>query len=263
MTGVFRKRTSALSLVVLLLITLCACAAEDSAWEQAQKSGVLRVGMDAAYPPFEFVTGENEIAGFDADLATEIGKRLDLQVEFVNIAYDGLYDALLIGRVDMLVSALVVAPQFESKAAFTQPYFNAGEFLVVPAGSDIGTMEDLAERVLAVEYGSGGDVEARKWERRLKDLTIVRTHDPASALLAVVNGEADGALVDGITARLGVGEYGELILADNVVDNLFAVAVHRDSATLLAQVDEIMWALLNDGTIDALLDKWFGPQGAP
>lgn len=233
---------------------------EDLAWERAKSSGMLRVGLDASFPPFEYVNEHNEIVGFDVDFAREIGKRLGFEMVFVNMGYDGLYDALLTGQVEMLISALVAAPQFEGKAVFTTPYFNAGEVLVVREGNPIREMGDLAGQTLAVEYGSGGDVEARKWERRLADMTVTRYPDPGEALLAVVNGEADAALVDGVSARLGVGQHAELILAENVVDTLYAVAVHPESPTLQTLVDETVRGMLHDGTVDALIERWFGPQ---
>src|SRR5687767_12691891 len=92
---------------------------EDAAWEHVQQTGVIRVGMDAAYPPFESINEHNELVGFDVDLANEIGQRLGMRVEFVNIAYDGLFDALLTGRVDMLISGLVDAREFWGKANFS------------------------------------------------------------------------------------------------------------------------------------------------
>jgi ABC-type amino acid transport substrate-binding protein len=232
----------------------------DDVWEQVEETGVLRVGMDASYPPFEFVNEQNEIVGFDIDLANAIGQRLGLKMVFVNMAYDTMFDALLVGQVDVLITALVAAPELEGKVFFSVPYFNAGERLVVPVGSPVGEMADLEGRTVAVEYGSGGDVEARRWERRLSNLAIVREADPGAALLAVVEGRADAALVDGISARLGVGQHDDLALADAVTESLFAVAVHPDSPTLLARMNEAVTDLIQDGTVDDLTEKWFGPQ---
>jgi ABC-type amino acid transport substrate-binding protein len=232
----------------------------DDVWEQVEETGVLRVGMDASYPPFEMVNEQNEIVGFDVDLANAIGERLGLEMAFVNMAYDTLFDALLVGQVDVLISALVAAPELEGKAYFSTPYFNDGERLVVPVGSAVGTMDDLEGRTVAVEYGSGGDVEARRWERRLSDLTIVREDDSGAALLAVTEGRADAALVDGISARLGVGQDENLALADQVTESLFAVAVQPDSPTLLARMNEAVDELIRDGTVSELTEKWFGPQ---
>jgi polar amino acid transport system substrate-binding protein len=225
-----------------------------------QETGALRVGLDASYPPFEYVDAANQIVGFDVDLASELGRRMGVEMVFINIAYDGLYDSLLIGQVDILISALVATREYEGKAAFSVPYFNAGEYLVVHEGSSIHSMADLTGSTLAVEYGSGGDVEARRWERRLAGLGVARFPDSASALQAVVNGEADAALVDGITARLGVGQHPELALGDNIVETLIAAAVHPDSTTLKGRIDEVLSEMIYDGTVGALVEKWFGPQ---
>jgi ABC-type amino acid transport substrate-binding protein len=249
-----------LVIAALVAVKLLTRSGEDHAWERMQDTGVLRVGLDASYPPFESLDADNQVVGFDVDVANELGKRLDVEVMFVNIAYDGLYDALLTEQVDILISGLVAAPEFQGKANFSVPYFNMGEYLVVRKGSSLRAMEDLAGHTIAVEIGSGGDVEARKWQRRLDDLQIMRHPDSNAALTAVLDGKADAALVDGVTARLAIGQHPELMLAENVVETLIAAGVHPESGALKPQVDEAMQAMLDDGTISKLIDKWFGPQ---
>ena len=250
----------ALAAEAALLILRGTRAEGDKIWRQAQSSGVLRVGMDVAYPPFEYLNEHNEIVGFDVDLSHEIGQRLGLEVALVNIPYDGLYDALVTGQVDVVISALVAADEFEARADFSQPYFNAGEHLIVPAGSPIREMRDLEGRTLAVEYGSGGDVEARRWQRRLSRLAVERYPDPDSALQAVIDGEADAALVDGISARLAVGQNPGLSVAGSVTEVLFAAAAPPESFALLERLNSALAEMRRDGTLDALTEKWFGPQ---
>jgi len=233
---------------------------QDEVWSRVQASGALRVGIDASYPPFETLDENGQIVGFDADLANEIGKRLGLRVEFINIAYDGLLDALLTDRADVLISALADLPQVAGKAAFTLPYYNAGDTLIVVADSGIQSMEDMSGRTLAVEFGSGGDVEARAWERRLSQLTVKRFPDPNAAVAAVISGEADGALVDGIAARLAVGQNPRLALAGNVNDVLFAIAVPSKGIELRKQLNQTIKEMSSDGTNFQLIVRWFGPQ---
>jgi ABC-type amino acid transport substrate-binding protein len=251
--------------IVLLLVSVPALtvlllrrAPKDASLEHMQQTGVLRVGMDAAYPPFEWIDEQNQLVGLDVDLANEIGKRLGVRMEFSNIAYDGLYDALYTRKVDVLISGLVNAREFWGKASFSQPYFNMGEQIVILNRSDIGNMEDMAGKTAAVEVGSGGDVEARKWQRRIADFTVTRYPDANAALAAVLNGEADAALVDGVTARLGTGEHAELRIAGSVADTLVAAAVHPESPALKALVDQALNQIAQDGTLDSLINKWFG-----
>ncbi len=233
---------------------------QDSTWQRVLERGVLRVGTDASYPPFEYVDAEGQIVGFDADLLKAVGQRLGVQVELVNISYDGLYDSLITAQVDLLASALIPMPQMEEKVSYSVPYFNAGQHLVVRVGSSVRTMRDMEGRRLAVEYGSDGDAEARRWQRRLAALTVIRYADPDAALQAVIEGEADAALVDGISARLGVGQHPELAAASAASDVLFVLVVSEDSPILLSKVNEALHEMLRDGTVEALIEKWFGPQ---
>ncbi len=232
---------------------------KDETWNRIQETRTLRVGMDASYPPFENLDDAGAIVGFDVDLANEIGRRLDVQVVLVNIAYDGLSDALLSGQVDVLISALTAPPQLEGKAWFSMPYFNAGDALVVVAGSPITAMADLAGHTLAVEYGSGGDVEARKWERRLADLSVKRYPLADAALDAVAAGEVDAALADGITARLAIGRNDGLVLVAYVTEARFVIVAPEDSPTLHKQINAILQDMLQGKMFDQITGKWFGP----
>lgn len=231
---------------------------EDVAWERIQTTGVLRIGVDASYPPFEDVTPEGELVGFDIDLANEIGRRMGIDIQFVNMGYDGLFDAALVGEVDVLVSALVAGPEQLGRVEYTTPYFNAGDVLVVPLGSSIEDMGDLEGQTLAVEYGSGGDIEARAWERRLATLAITRHDDPNAAVEAVINGEADAALIDGVSGRLAVGAHHELRLGNHVTEYLFAAAVAPDSNELHREIDTVIWEIIQDGTLTEITQRWFG-----
>lgn len=233
---------------------------EDGAWTRLQQTGTLRVGTDASYPPFETLDGAGNIIGFDADLSYAIGEQLGLHVVLVNITYDGLSDALLSSQVDVLISALTPPPQLEGRARFSMPYFNAGDVLVIPDGSSLKAMGDLEGHTLAVEYGSNGDVEARKWERRLSDLEVLRYPTADVAIGAVTNGEADAALTDGIAARLAVSQHSNLVIESYVTETLFVVVLPKDGVTLEQEVNRILDDMMKDGTIEKLTEKWFGAQ---
>ena len=265
-----------------LFIVLAACARPDDTWDRIHEVGVLRVGMDASFPPFEYVAADGTLTGFDVDLARELGRRLGVEIEFVaNLPYDGLYDALAVGRVDVVISALVVNPDRMSDFAYSAHYFDAGQVLVVlppsvppsggeapsfvpPAGGDerggaIEEMADLNGCTLAVEFGTQGDLEARKWARRLPDLTVTHYETAADALAAVVAGEADAALVDHVSALMAAGEGSGLVIVEkSVVEELYAVAVHRKSRYLLRAINDVLAEMEADGTMEALVAEWLG-----
>ncbi len=134
----------------------------DPFWERIQATGRWRVAMDASFPPFEDLNEAGQPVGFDVDLAQAIAARWGVQVQIEGVGFDGLVDAVQASRVDTAISALPYQPQLTQDVAFSQPYFEAGLVLVAPADDEaVQTVDDLAGRRLAVEWGSEGDVQAR------------------------------------------------------------------------------------------------------
>jgi len=253
-----------------LAIYLPACARADDTWNRVLETGTLRVGMDASFPPFESIGADGSLVGFDVYLAQELGQRMGVEVQFVaNLPYDGLYDALTADRVDVVISALVVNPDRMSDFAYSASYFDAGQVLVVrppsvpsaregdERGSGIRGMDDLSGRALAVEFGTRGDMEARKWARRLPGLTIVPYQTADEALAAVAVGEADVALVDRVSALAATGLT---IVGEPVVEEPYAVAARKKSQRLLWAINEALAEMEADGTITALVERWLSTQ---
>jgi ABC-type amino acid transport substrate-binding protein len=227
----------------------------DATWALIQQAGVIRVGMDASYPPFADVVA-GAPAGLDVDIAVEIGRRIGLRVEIVTVGYDGLYDVLLNRRVDMVISALAFDPMRLGDVIYTRPYLDAGQVLVSPAGAT-QRMDQLEGRTLAVEFGSLGDEAARQWERRLSKLTVSRHSTSAAALEAVISGQAEAALVDVIAARLYRRRAPQLHLAGRTtIQDPMVIAVRRRSYDLASVIDAQLEAMQADGTLARLLDKW-------
>jgi ABC-type amino acid transport substrate-binding protein len=284
----------------LFVIYLPACTRPDDTWDRLRETGVLRVGMDASFPPFETIAPDGTLVGFDVDLARELARRLGpgvseaegpalpapsvaegsgaegIEVQFVaNLPYDGLYDALAVGRVDVVISALVVNPARMADFAYSIPYFDAGQVLVVravgtrieePGPEPVAEMTDLGGRTRAVEFGTLGDLEARKWARRLSDLTVVPYQTAAEALAAVAAREADAALVDHVSAlaattrTLRVSEdpkgFELAIVGDPIIEEPYAVAVHRGSRHLLRAINRALAEMQADGSLEALTGRW-------
>jgi polar amino acid transport system substrate-binding protein len=243
-----------------LVIFLTACARPDDAWDRVRASGIMRVGMDASFPPFETIAADGGLVGFDVDLAQELGRRLGIEVQFVaNLPYEGLYDALAVDRVDVVISALVVNPTRMADFGYSTPYFDAGQVLVVCNGeADIRGMSDLGGRTLAVEFGTQGDLEARKWTRRLAGLTVVHYQTAAEALEAIKAKEVDAALVDHVSALAAVSGKGLIIVSPSVVEEPYAVATRRESRHLLRAIDDALAEMEADGTMDTLKIEWLG-----
>lgn len=255
----FRLGHRALAGLLAALFLIACSSAADPTWQRLQQTGTLRVGMDASFPPFEYIAQDGSLAGLDVDLAREIARRLDLEPHFVaNLPYDGLYDALRAERVDLAISALVVDPSRTADYVYSRVYFDAGHVLVSRKGEHaVESMTELGGHRLVVVLGTEGDRVGRRWARRLVDLAVVQYRTPDQVLGAVGNGEADVALVDRVSALGAVGDGGDLVIVGEPVTEVpYACAMRRESVQLLQAVNSALMAMEDDGTMDALIAEW-------
>lgn len=237
-------------------------AKEDEVWQRIQERGVFTVATDASYPPFSALDEHGSLFGFDVDLAEEIGRRWGVRVEFENITYDALLSTLVAGRDDAVLSAFVPQPARTREIAFTRSYFVGGTVAVTRGGAE-GLAGDPAAwaggKILAVEYGAGGDALARQWARRVVGVTILPLPTAGEALLALENGQADAALVDAISAYDFLRDHPALALAGPPLEpEPYVIAVSIESRELFRELEQALDAMEADGTLAALRVKWFG-----
>lgn len=240
---------------------------EDETWARIQREGVMRVGMDASWPPFEFVDDDGQIVGLDVDLTRAIGQHLGVEVEFVNVGFDSLYDALYVGRFDAIVSALPYDPLLYGDVAYSISYFNAGQVLVVrsdetemseSANQQISEVNDLSGKRLGVEFASEGDALARRLQKEIEDLSLENYITPQDMLSALKEGEVEAAIVDAVSAYQFIAtEGGVQVVDDPLTDELYVIAVRLDSPLLLKAINEALVEMREDGALGRLQEKWF------
>jgi polar amino acid transport system substrate-binding protein len=229
---------------------------QDLTWIRVQANHDLYVGLDPSYPPFADYTPE-QITGIEADIAREIGRRLGVDTRIQIMGYDGLYDSLYTGSVDMIIAGLRVDPAYDEWVHYTRPYFDAGQILVSRANAPVENIRHLDGKTVAVELASGGDQTAQRWARRLRSLTIQRHMLPDEAMQAVQSGDADAALVDTISARLYLKQHADLVMSDQTTKpDQYVIALREGSFRLTDEVDRALATMIADGTLDAIIARW-------
>jgi len=227
----------------------------DRTWERIEREGVLRVGMDASYPPFE-LWDEVGLRGYDVDLASALGREWGVEVDFENITFDGLYDALKAERVDIIISALPYDALLTQDVAYSYSYFDAGQVLVVQEETAINKIEDLNGRMVGLELGSEGDLEARRLEQRMI-LERVAYSSPQEALEALRGEKVDAAIVDAVSAYEFIGERGGLRIVQQVTEEPYVIAVPIKAPILLGKVNEAVVEWRETGFLEELRERWF------
>jgi len=241
-----------------LLIFLVACNTKSDALTRIQQAEMLRVAMDPSLEPFEFVDGSGHPTGFDVDLAKQIGARMNVDVQFVTTSYDGLYDALTVGRADIIISALYPDPSRSQAFAFSPPYFQAGEMLIVRDNSEIQGVMDLAGLEVMVIYGTEAHMIAQNWQQTIDPPPVLLPGDAAATVLGVLAaGYADAVLVDNISAQVHLRDIqGLRVLGSPVNDNPYVIAARAQDRDLIQAIGNIITEMHTDGTLDALLERW-------
>ncbi len=266
-------RWLALALAALLLVLVLLWQGEywaglwqrDVAWERIQRDGLLRVGMDASYPPFEVVTDDGEFFGLDVDLARALGERWGVEVVMVNVHFDGLYDALRTNKFDLIISALPYDRTMTRDLRYSQSYFDAGQVLLMSADrADVEDIRDLrgesdAPISIAVELGAEGHHLARKLYRdQGLPLEVLPQREMDEAVALLRSGEADGLICDRVTAYELLREHGDLRIAGPpLTSEPLVIAALIDAPTLMEQVNAALNEWRADGTLEALRARWF------
>lgn len=225
----------------------------DRYLDEIRARSVLRVGTDPSYPPFESVQ-DGHIVGYDAEFAQIIATDIGVKVEFVPLALDTLYDALAAGKVDLLISALPFIYERQAEVRYSQPYYQAGQVLVVrPGERDIRSVNDLTNREVGVELGSTADTEARRLARTsVLGMQVRATYTSADEVLAALaRGEIDAAITDNTSAQAALraqpGRYS--ILSPPLTDEPYVIAMPVRADGLATQVDATIARLRASGQL--------------
>lgn len=248
-------------LLLFLALLLGITTALAGCGEQKQESKVLRVGMDAAYPPFGFQNMDTkEYEGFDVDIIKAIAKEEGLSAEVRNVNFDGLIPALKSGDLDVAINDITVTEDRKQSVDFSKPYYIAGLGVVVKSDNNsIQSKEDLKGKVLGVTIGSTGEEAARKIEG-----ATVRTYSTLSdAFLDLKQGAVDAVIND-----IPTNEYYVAKTEDHSVKTApvalstedLAIAVKKGNTKLLGQIDDGLSKIKKSGKFTEIYKKWFGKE---
>ncbi|MBN1678732.1 MAG: transporter substrate-binding domain-containing protein, partial [Anaerolineae bacterium] len=238
-------------------------AAEEEAVaeEVAMESdfGVIKIGVNAEYPPFEYVDEDDAIVGFDPDLMNAIAAHAGFEIEWVNTRWDGIFVALQSGEFDAVSSAATITEEREEIVDFSNPYFNAGQMIAVLAdrAGEVEVPEDLAGLRVGVQSGTTGDIAASE----IAGVEVVRYDEITLAFQALAAGDVDAIVNDGPVSADIIAknpDLGAVLVGDPFTDEFYGIAVQPDEPELLDAINEALAAVIADGTYNEIHLKWFG-----
>ncbi len=236
----------------------------DATWARIVQDGVMRIGIDPSFPPFERDDGKGNLSGLDIALANELVRDwsaqtgVPIRVQYVYSGFDGLYDALVADQFDVILSALPYNPKKTEDVLFSHSYYNGGPLTIVRQDdAETKSWKDLTGKRVGVELGSSGDSFARRWSKRL-DMDLSEFNTPTDALAALPRGQVDGVFTDDIAVEdFRTAQDGVKTVGDPLTDEFLVLAVRRSAPTLLAQINAVIDAMKSDGRMERLKAEWF------
>lgn len=219
----------------------------------------LRVGLDASFPPLADVDSSGEVVGYEADVARAIASALAVTPVLYNIPLDGLHDALLARKIDIIIAGWQYDGRLTRAVRFTAPYYNAGQVLLVregmllPGGGRARLLAALAGKTIGVEAGSDAEVLVRT----LRDVRIERFPSPDAAASRLLDGAIDGVVSDAISASGVLRTRPGLTFApDALTQEYLLAALRRRDGALAGRVTAAIERMRRDGTLRRLAARW-------
>jgi len=235
---------------------------EDPTWERVRSNGKIVFGTSADYAPFEYYDDNYQIRGFDAALARELGARLGVQIEFKDIAFEGLPTALQIGQVDAAIAAISVTPERQAIMDFSNVYYVGKDMLLARQNSGypkIDAPSQLAQYRVGVERGS----VYRTWiETTLIDTGVMPVdrlfayEKPEHAIRDLKDNRIDVVVMDRLPAEKYLQEGGLETIGEDLNAQLLAIALPKGAGTLQAKLNEALTQLQNEGAIAELTTEY-------
>lgn len=213
------------------------------------------------YPPMGFRDTNGVAVGFDIDLATEVFKRLNMKVSFQYINWDSKTLELNSKNIDAIWNGFTITPSRQEEFLFTDPYLdNAVVILTRKEDTEIQSFDDLINKHISVESESSGQHLLESLLDVKKDIVLNRFTSIGEALLDLKAGNSDAIVTDEIYARYTLQDTNSYRIVENVRLNSeqYAVGLRKDDSELRDQINTVLTALKDDGTLSAISIKWFG-----
>lgn len=244
---------------VMMTCMLSGCGSKPAASDASSpclSDGVLTVGTNAEFPPFEYVGDDGQPDGFDIALIKEIGNRLNVEIVVQNMEFDSLVSSIG-SKTDIAIAGMTVTEERQQSVDFSQPYYSAVQHVLVPVDSDIATYDDLVGKTLGCQLGTTGDFIIEE----IEGATDQQYNKGVDAVNDLVNGRLDAVIIDSNPAGVFASNYPDKVKDLNGEDfgfevEEYAIALPKGDAALKEAIDVAITNIKEDGTFDKLVDEY-------
>jgi polar amino acid transport system substrate-binding protein len=225
----------------------------------ARKQFIL--GLDDSFPPMGYRNENNEIVGYDVDLAKEVTKRLGVELVLQPIDWNAKEQELNTGEIDCIWNGFTITEERKQNVLYTPPYLKNAQVIVVKGNSPVQTLKDLAGKKAGTQAGSSSVEaidDAPGFKASLKE--IVEYKDFLTALMDLDVGGTDAVVIDLVVANDNINRSGKnfRILGETLGEEEFGIGFRRNDKALADKVWATLLEMAADGTVAQIATKWLG-----
>lgn len=233
--------------------------AKDDSLEKVLDAHQLVLGLDATFKPMGYTDENDEIVGFDIDVAEEVCARLGVDLVKEPINWDTKEQDLNLGKIDCIWNGMSINASREKEMNLSEPYMKNSMVFVVPADSDAEEMADLEGANIAVQNGSSAQeiLEASDLADSITETSLATN---VEALQQMELGLVDAVFLDSVVANYEITSSGKdyVILPDGLEEEEYAIGFRKEDQALRDKVQEILHEMKEDGKLAEISIAWFG-----
>lgn len=239
-------------------------AAETAGEIKTIEAGKLHMATNAAFPPYEMISDNGGFEGIDVEIATAIAQKLGLELVVDDMEFNSVIISVQGGKSDIAMAGLTVTDERKQNVDFTESYATGVQVIIVPEGSDIQTVDDLANnKMIGVQDGTTGYIYCSS---PVEDGGYGEDHvtsypNGAMAIEALKGGKVDAVVIDNEPAKAFVQANAGLKILDTeyIVEN-YAIGISKDNPGLRDAVNNALKELIADGTVKTIVDKYINAE---
>jgi arginine/ornithine transport system substrate-binding protein len=226
----------------------------------------LRIGIEAAYPPFSMKTPEGEISGFDYDIGNALCEEMKIKCTWVVQEFDGMIPSLKVRKVDAVLSSMSITEDRLKSVDFSKKYYHTPGKFAMKAGTVINDpLVDLKGKRVGVQRSSTYDRFATQ-KLETAGVVVVRYSTQSEAFLDLVSGRLDATLADIIYTdesfiKTPLGQ-GYALVGPDINDPAFfgrgaGIAVRKGDTANAERLNAAIDAIRANGKYEQVMTKYF------
>lgn len=257
------KRKFSLVFILAMVLTIVAACGTDEKSETSSTSGTEKetiiIGIDDKFAPMGFRDENNEIVGFDIDLAKAAAEHMGVEAEFQPIDWSTKESELSSGRIDLIWNGYTITDERKEKVLFTKPYLENAQVVMTLTDSKLKAIDDLKGKEVGIQSLSSA-LDALNAHPVSEEVSLNEYKDNVLALSDLKTGRVEAVVIDKVVGEYYMTQEPDTfkILEESLAPEQYGIGVKKGNEELLEKLQAALDTMNEDGTAAEISTKWFG-----